>query len=191
MYEILTLEDEIRVPPKNFGLEANESIKKSLAERYENRIINNASVVLAITEILEFGEGQIEVEDAGIYYKVKFKAMAYSPRLHEVIEGEVVDITNFGIFVRFGPLDGLCHISQIINDFISFDKKSVTLACRDSHKIVKVGDIVRVRIIALSLEKKEVNKINLTMRQPGLGKLEWLEEEKEKKEKEAHLKTKQ
>ncbi len=181
MYEIITVEDSIRVQPENIGLDKKESVMKALASKYENKILMELGVVLAVTEALEVTGGEIEVEDAGIHYNAKFRAMIFVPKLHEVIEGNVVDITEFGVFVRFGPLDGMCHISQIVNDFISYDRKTGVLSGKDSSKNLKVGDIVRARVIGVSLDKKEINKINLTMRQPGLGAIEWLEAEKKAK----------
>lgn len=178
MYELVTIDDSIRVPPENIGLDKKESVIKALASKYENRIIMELGVVLAITETLEITGGEIEVEDAGIHYNAKFRAVIFVPKLHEIIEGSVVDITEFGVFVRFGPIDGMCHISQIVNDFISYDRKSGVLSGKDSSKNLKIGDMVRARVIGVSLDKKEINKINLTMRQPGLGAIEWLEAEK-------------
>lgn len=178
MFEIMTLEDSIRVSPEHIGMNKNESIMKGLAAKYENKIVMEFGVVLAVTEVLESTGGAIEVEDAGIHYNAKFKAMVFVPKLHEVVEGSIVDITEFGVFVRFGPIDGMCHISQIVNDYISYDRKTGILAGKDSNKNLKPTDNVRARIIGVSLDKKEINKINLTMRQPGLGAIEWLKAEK-------------
>jgi len=56
---------------------------------------------------------------------------------------------------------------------------------------LKVGDVCRARIIAVSFKDVTNPKINVTMRQQGLGKLEWLEEEKEKQKlKEEKVKAK-
>ncbi len=181
MFEIATIEDIVRVEPEFIGGKKEEAVQKSLAQKYENKILENKGVVLKINSVDEVAGGTIKVEDAGIYYTVKYSALMSIPRLHEIIEGEVVDITDFGVFVRFGPVDGLCHISQILNDYIGFDKKTEVLATKDASKTLKVGDIVRARIIGISLEKKEVNKINLTMRQPGLGNIAWIEQDKQKK----------
>ena len=181
MFELLTIEDNVRVSPEHIGLGKKEAVIASLASKYENKIIMEYGVVLAITDVLEVTGGTIEVDDAGIYYSAKFTAMTFVPKLHEVVEGTVVDITDFGVFVRFGPIDGMCHISQIVNDFISYDRKSGILSGKDSNKNLKIGDEVRARIIGISLDKKEINKINITMRQPGLGAIAWLEAEKEAK----------
>lgn len=183
MFQLSVFEDNVRVPPENLGGDKEEAVLKSLQDIYENRILEDIGVILAVTKVIDVGEGDLNVDDPGVYYNVKFEALVYSPRLHEVIEGEVIDITDFGVFVRFGPVDGLCHISQIINDYISHDRKSGILSGKETKKTLKIGELVRARIIGVSLEKREVNKINLTMRQPGLGALEWLEQDKIKKEK--------
>lgn len=181
IYTKTVFEDSVRVPPKFLGEDVKEAVKKSLEDKYENAIIRDVGVVLAITDVGDIAGGSIQVEDPGVHYNATFEALVYTPKLHEVVTGSVADITNFGVFVRIGPLDGLCHVSQVINDFVSFDPKTGLLAARDSKKTLKAGDTVKARVIAVSLDKKEINKINLTMRQPGLGKMDWIQDEKDKK----------
>ena len=183
MFKILKFSDKVRVNPEYLSENKKESIEKSLAKKYENKIMKDIGIILSILDVEDIGESEIRIADPGVYYSASFKAMAYTPSLHEIVEGEVVDITNFGVFVRFGPIDGLCHISQVVDDYITFDEKSKILAAKDSTKRLKVGDSIRGRIIAISLDKKEVNKINLTMRQPGLGSIQWIEDDRKEKEK--------
>ena len=53
------------------------------------------------------------------------------------------------------------------------------LICQESKRFIGVGDVVRVRVVTLSLNEREPrdSKIGLTMRQAGLGTALWLEEE--------------
>ncbi len=184
MYFISTIEDKVRVPPEWLSGDKMEAIKRSLAKKYENKIVLELEgVVLAIIDILEVGQGRLVVEDPGVHYPVKFRALVFRPLLNEVVEGQVVDITEFGVFVRFGPIDALCHISQVTNDYLSYDRKNVMLVGRDTKRVLKVGHIVRARIIGVSMKKSEQNKIILTMRQPGLGAIEWIIAEREEKAK--------
>lgn len=184
MYRFLEVKDEVRVPPEKLGKEAKEAVTESLEEKLEGEIKKELGIVLAVTQINEVGEGNIEPEDPGVFYPTNFRALVFQPEMHEVLEGEIVDITEFGAFVRIGPIDALCHISQIMDDYVSFDEKQNRLAGKESNRNLKNGDVVRARIIAVSLEKKDTNKVNLTLRQPGLGAIEWLEEEKEEEEEE-------
>jgi DNA-directed RNA polymerase subunit E' len=73
----------------------------------------------------------------------------------------------------------MIHISQTMDDFVSFAKDK-TLAGKDSKRSLKVGDVCRARMIALSFKDISNPKLGLTMRQKGLGRLDWSEEEKEK-----------
>jgi DNA-directed RNA polymerase subunit E' len=137
-------------------------------------------VALAVVGVNEIGEGKILPGDPAVHYLTKFDMLTWMPREQELVEGEVVDITEWGAFIRAGPLDGLVHISQVMDDFVSFDEKNGQLTGRSSRRVLKTGDKVRARIISISF--KEQNKVGLTMRQPYLGSVKWLEAtEKEKK----------
>ena len=54
---------------------------------------------------------------------------------------------------------------------------------KESGRYLAVGDVVKARIVSVDLNEKnpQDSKIGLTMRQPGLGKLEWLEEDRKKR----------
>ena len=71
-----------------------------------------------------------------------------------------------------GVMKGMIHISQTMDDFVSFSKTNVLLGKRNKRTLKK-GDLCLARIVAIS-HKGETLKIGLTMRQPGLGKLEWI-----------------
>jgi DNA-directed RNA polymerase subunit E' len=82
----------------------------------------------------------------------------------------------------------MLHMSQISDEYIDYDEKNSRLVCKDSGRTIGVGDSLRARVVALSLNERDPreSKIGLTMRQPGLGTLTWIEEDmnKEKAEKE-------
>lgn len=188
MYKRLTIQDKVRVPPQHFGENVEESVKAGLEEEIEGSIFSDIGVVVGVEEVNSIEGGDIEPEDAGVHYDVEYKAVVFEPELHEVINGEVVDITDFGAFIRIGPFDGLCHVSQVMDDYVNLDEENTMLVSDEEQKSLEVGDTVKARIIAVSLEKQDTNKINLTMRQPGLGKEEWIEiyeEEQEEEEAEA------
>ncbi|TRZ55247.1 DNA-directed RNA polymerase [archaeon] len=180
MYQIVTIEDVVRVPPAKFGLDLNEALKASIGEKMEGKLDMQIGIVLSVIDIDEVGEGKIIPGDGAVHYTAKFKVLSWMPREHEIVEGEVVDITEFGAFIRIGAIDGLVHISQVMDDYVSYDEKNSQLAGRESRRILKQGDGVRARIISISF--KEQNKIGLTMRQPYLGALHWSEKPVEKKE---------
>jgi len=76
----------------------------------------------------------------------------------------------------------MIHISQTMEDYVTFSKTGI-LTGKSSKRSLKQGDLCRLRIVAIS-HKRDEPKIGLTMRQPDLGKLEWIKEDQLKKEKE-------
>ncbi len=186
MYRLLKIEDKIRVPPDKFAMKSKEAVRQALSDKYECLLDPKLGVVLLITQVDEIAEGRIFPEDPGVHYPVTFKALVYRPEINELAVGEVVDNTEFGSFIRVGPLDGLVHISQLMDDYVSFDNKNSVFLGRETKKTLKEGDLVRGRVISISWE--EGNKIGLTMRQPLLGAISWIEAEKKKQLK--GLKTK-
>lgn len=177
MFKVYTIRDVVRVEPKYFGEDLEQIITHLLREKYERTVDKDMGVIIAIWNVRDISEGKIPLGDGACYHEVTFDCLCYLPVLHEVIEGEVSEIAEFGAFVTLGPLDGLVHISQITDDFISFDRKVPMLVGKETGKKLKVGDKVRARIVAISLgDTVADSRIGLTMRQPGLGKLQWIGE---------------
>jgi len=190
MYRILTLKTKIKVPPSRFGSSLKNAIKESIAEKYENRLDRNFGMGLCVVKINEIAEGKIYPNDPSVHYPVTFDLLVFKPELHEVLVGDVIDNTEFGAFVRLGPMDGLVHVSQLLNDYVSYDEKNSIFTGKETKKTLKEGDPVRVRVISISMAPGKENKIGLTMRQPNLGALGWLEEEKRKAKKDIKKKSK-
>jgi DNA-directed RNA polymerase subunit E' len=191
MYTKVRAIDVVRVPPERLGDDLLVVVKEMLQDRLEGRMDKKLGMFIAIQDIVGVKEGRIMIGDAGVYYETIFDALVFRPKMQEIVEGAVVEIVEFGAFVEIGPLDGLLHISQITDEYISYDEKGAKLVTKDTSRTLGEGDKVRARIVAISLNERDPgdSKIGLTMRQPGLGKLEWLEaddaEEEEKKKKKA------
>ena len=183
MFKILNVKDEVRVPPVKFDLELDQAVKESLQDQIEGKMNADIGVFLVVTNIISVGDGKIIPEDGAIYYPVEFKMLIYKPELNEIVMGEVVDITEFGAFTRIGPLDALVHVSQIMDDKISYDAKNATFTGKKTGIKLREGDLIRARIVGVSLGKGR-SKISLTMRQPHLGSMDWIEKEKKNKKRE-------
>ncbi len=183
MYLISKIEDTVRVPPTLFDEPLEEIAFELLNENYVGMIDKKLGLMVTVKEIEEIGIGRVIMGDGASYHNVTFTALFFKPDLQEIVEGEVIEITEFGAFVRMGPMDGLVHVSQVTDDYINYDSKRGALLGKESKKTLEEGDKVRARIVALSLKGKssKETKIGLTMRQPGLGRPEWIEKEKRKK----------
>jgi protein Tex len=111
-----------------------------------------------------FGEPTVrdilaELEKPGRDPRPKFETAAFTEGVESiedlkpgvVLEGVVTNVTNFGAFVDVGVhQDGLVHVSAMSNSFV-----------RDPRQVVKVGAIVRVRVLSVDLARR---RISLSMR---------------------------
>jgi len=181
MFKLLTLEDTIRIPPEKFGNPLSVVGHEQLKIKYEGMVDEELGYVVAVTKIQVSPTGKIIPGDGATYHKVKFSLLTFFPKIQEIVEGEVVEIADFGAFVRIGPLDALLHVSQLLDDFISYDEKQGVLLGKETRRKLTTGERVRVRITAVSLGRGGTSgKIGVTARQPFLGKLEWIKEELKK-----------
>ena len=75
-----------------------------------------------------------------------------SAEIGEIVEGRVTGVTKFGAFVKLPDgRDGLVHISEIANEFVT-----------DVNQFVKVGDQVKIKLIGLNTK---LNKFDLSIKQ--------------------------
>lgn len=186
MFSISTLEDVVRIPPRMFGASLKKAAIAILKEKYESMINAELGYIIMILEAKVDEMGKMIAGDGGTYHRVEFSALTFTPRLQEIVLGEIVDITDFGAFVRIGPTDALLHLSQVMDDYLQSDVKSGIIIAKQSNRTLKVGSTLRSRITAVSLGKAAtMGKIGITCRQPFLGAEEWISEEIKKSGKDA------
>jgi len=100
-----------------------------------------------------------ELEKPGRDPRPDFKVARFNDGVEDIkdlapgmtLEGTVSNVAQFGAFVDLGVhQDGLVHVSQLSNKFVS-----------DAREIVKTGDIVKVKVLEVDLARK---RIALTMK---------------------------
>jgi DNA-directed RNA polymerase subunit E' len=175
MFKLITLQDTIRIPPETFGSPLEKVGRDQVKTKYEGIVDEELGYVIAVTSVEVSPIGKIIPGDGATYHRVTFSLLTFYPIIQEIVEGDVVEIADFGAFVRIGPVDALLHVSQLIDDYMSYDEKQGVLLGKETKRKLTNGDQLRVRITAVSLGRAgSSGKIGVTARQPFLGKLEWL-----------------
>ncbi|MDR0524148.1 MAG: DNA-directed RNA polymerase [Candidatus Methanoplasma sp.] len=184
MYVLTEAERVVRIPPAKLDEDIGKVVDALTWDSFEGRLGEDKALTVLIRNVRAVGPGRIVHGDGAVYQAVRYEQISFKPRDNEIIEGEVVEILKFGAFVRFGPLDGLLHISQVMDDRVDIDEANQRLVGKDTNRALAVGDVVRARIVSVDLNEKnpQDSKIGLTMRQPGLGKLQWLEEDRKNRQ---------
>ncbi|MCD6549445.1 DNA-directed RNA polymerase [Candidatus Micrarchaeota archaeon] len=185
MFNLLHVKDKVRVPPRYFSMRLEDALTELLSEKYERVVDKEIGVVLSIHNVEPKSEGIIIPGDPSAYFDVEFDALVFKPVVNEVVRTEVTEVVEFGAFLWLGPVDGLVHLSQITNDFLTYNRRIPALIGKDTKRTLKKGDTVLAKISTVSMSGtiKDV-KIGLTMRPLGLGKEEWVVQELKKREKE-------
>jgi DNA-directed RNA polymerase subunit E' len=198
MFYKAKINDKVRVPPKKLGTKIKQSLLEICKEDYEGRIEPGIGVIIAITGIGSIGEGHIIPGDGAAYYEAEIEMLTYKPTIHEIVRGTITEATEFGAFIRVGPVEGLIHVSQLMDDFINYDAKLPGFIGKKTEKKIIPEDNVLAKVVTISMKGDTSNsKIGLTMRQPSLGKLEWAtidakkDEAKPKKDEKSKKETKE
>ena len=183
MYMMTEVQKIVRIPPSRLGEDIDDIVGAIASESFEGRLQEDRSISVLVDKAEAVGPGKIVHGDGAVYQTVKFKQLVFKPLDNEVVEGVVVEVLGFGAFVRIGPIDGLVHISQVMDDRGDADQENGKLIGKETGRVLSVGDHVRARIVSIELNEKnpEDSKIGLTMKQPGLGRLEWLDEDERKR----------
>jgi len=177
VFKLIVISGRIEIPPFLFGQPKEISARIILAEDYEGIITRDYGFIIAVVDVLDVGPGLIIPGNANTFHECEFTILTFKPSISEVIEGDIVEIVDFGAFIRLGPLDGLVHVSQICDDYIAYEAVGNRFIGKETGKILEVNDLVRARIIAVSLGTGRSGKLGLTMRQKFLGKHEWIEQD--------------
>jgi len=154
MFYFIEVEDHVRVEPRLFGLPTMEAVDKQLHETYSDYYDREMGKAIAVIDVLDVGEGVLIAGDGAAYYKTKFILLVWKPEVHELVYGTISEITNFGAFISLGPMRGMIHISQTMEDYVSFSKTN-TLLGKASKRILKQGDLCVARVIAISHKGNE------------------------------------
>jgi len=180
MFYLIEVEDHVRVEPKHFGLPTQEAIERQLNESFVDKFSKELGYVISVVSVDKVEDGVLVHGDGAAYYKSLFNLLVWMPEMQELVYGTILEITNFGAFIQIGPAKGMIHISQTMEDYVSLSKTG-TLSGKATKRNLGIKDDCIARIVAISYKGDEP-KIGLTMRQPGLGKLEWIKEDKQRRE---------
>jgi len=171
MFYKITVKDFISPDPNYMDNtdKLKENLREKIREKYEGFVDRELGVIISVLNIGNIKEGIYVPEDEKFYFEVEFELLSFKPELNEIVYGIIDSVTTFGAFVNIGVIDGLVHLSQLGDNKYEFKENKIVSV--DGKEVFKKGDKVKARIIAISY-KEEIPKVALTMRQPGLGKVE-------------------
>ena len=96
-------------------------------------------------------EAEREVVDA-------MRAWFMRDRVGEEFDAKIVGVTPYGLRVRLKEfyVDGFLHVSYMTDDFYQFNDRNMTIYGRNTKKVFKIGQEVRLRVDRVDLEEREI-----------------------------------
>ena len=170
MFSLISLLGSIQLP-RTFEIKSwdDKIIVDHIKEKYESSILDDEIiVVMVIGNIMPTGT-TLEDNDSKSY-TVMFDVLTFTPKILEIVLGEVKEVTDFGIIVRIGSVDAHIHKSQIFDGQGKISVLSQQIVSKNGS-IIKVGTIIHGRITSISIGDGAI-KIGMTCKEPDFS-LEW------------------
>ncbi|KAJ3130983.1 DNA-directed RNA polymerase III subunit rpc25, partial [Irineochytrium annulatum] len=108
MFMLFTLEDRVRVHPRDFRKKVPQAVTDEINKKYANKIKHKVGLCIRVWDILEVGEGVVHACQDGSYMsKVKFRMIVFRPFMSEVLVGKVGTATAQGMRSEYKG-EGVC-----------------------------------------------------------------------------------
>jgi len=108
LFQILTLEDVVRIPPPDFDKDINEIAIKQLKEKYESTVTRDYGFLIKILSASAEKIGKVLHGDGGKYHRVQFDVLSFYPVLGELIEGKLLKLLILVLLLKSAPRMRFC-----------------------------------------------------------------------------------
>jgi DNA-directed RNA polymerase subunit E' len=174
VYRVYRVRDVVRIPPDKFNKPLEIAAWEELRRVYEGMITKNMGIIVTVIDVKVKPEGKILPGDGATYHEAEFSFLVFYPFIKEVVEGEINTVLQHGVFVDLGASDGFIYVNQIADERIEYDPTRPGLILKDTNRILEKGDWVRARVYNVAPLPGKGWRVQMTMRQPYMGKIEWI-----------------
>lgn len=151
MEKLLT--KNVTVLPSELCSDLEPFLIKRIREKYENTITKDEGYVFRVGEKIKVLSNHISPGTGyEIVFKVQFNANVLKPEVGDVIEGRIIIVDERGIFISVEDRMNVLVPASRLPDF-SFDKQKKEFV-RTSGEILKLGNEIKTRIVAIRYDKK-------------------------------------
>ncbi len=118
---------------------------------------NQAGELVVLGEHCSQRERRAEAAERAL---TRVKLLSYlEERIGEEFDGVITGVADYGFFVRGiqMPVEGLVHVASLLDDYYHFERRSHLLEGRRAGNQFRLGDMVRVRVARVDLDRREVD----------------------------------
>jgi ribonuclease R len=121
-------------------------------------------------ELVQLGESCSALErraEGAERAAVEWKTVLFlREREGEVFSGHISGVTDFGLFVRLAEIsvDGMIHISELVDDYYSYDDRKHRLVGERTKKAWRLGDAIEVKLLRVDLDAMQLQLVPVGMK---------------------------
>jgi ribonuclease R len=134
------------------------TVHRMLSQWLRNGKCGSAPVELtAVGEHCTHTERRAETAEREL---IKSRLLSYmSERIGLEVHAVITGVADYGFFAQAVemPVEGLVHISSLVDDYFHFDESSHTLQGRKTKQRFRLGDRVHVRVSRVDLAKRQLD----------------------------------
>lgn len=148
MFHLLEVQTKTSISPEQLdpSKDANELLLKRLREKLEGEILKDIGLVVAVISCQIMGEGEIPLRSPEVLFNATMKLLSFLPKEDEVVEGEVVNVTETGAFVNIGSIDAFWPRNKISDKRLTFNARRGTLENQKGEAVVERKEKVRTKV---------------------------------------------
>ena len=148
-------------------------LKGAIAGRLKERELERLAAILPETAAHTSKRERVAMEAEREIVELK-KMQFMLDKVGDEYDGFITGVSAYGFFVELVDLfvEGMVHVSTLTRDYYQYVEKQHALVGERSREMFRIGDRVRVRVAAVSLEKKQIEFVLAKAAQPGTGPAE-------------------
>ncbi|KAJ3116803.1 DNA-directed RNA polymerase III subunit rpc25 [Phlyctochytrium bullatum] len=155
MFELVTLNDHVRVHPRDFGKTRPVAVTDELNVKYANKVKHDVGLCICVFDILSLGDGIVHsVRDGAYMIAVEFRLVVFRPFIGEILIGKVSSMSPDGLKVSLDFFDDIIVPPQLMIEGCEYSTDSGLWVWRyvdeddGSERLLEIekNDRVRVRV---------------------------------------------
>jgi DNA-directed RNA polymerase subunit E'/Rpb7 len=176
MYKVTTGLFNLQVPSKEYmeSLDKNLTISNHFYKYYNNKLLPGIGKIICPDQVLNIKSeifSDLHTDKIQIIALIKF--INFLPVLNSNVLALVQEIDPKGnIISNFGPYKTFIHNSQLPSSNFKYNKVTKSLVSTNKKQI-KIGDILKSKLVEFGKNQDNYPRIRLSLRQPMLGKTSW------------------
>jgi ribonuclease R len=89
----------------------------------------------------------------------RYRVRVMKEKIGDVFEGVITGVTAFGFFVELKNIfvEGLVRVTSLSDDYYHFEEKRYCLMGERTHRVFRIGDGVRVKLIHVDVERRQID----------------------------------